>query len=1666
MSVRYIDKLALYDPNENIGGNQYSSYGFGTNPDSNNAVNQEDLIMYCNLRAFTRPRSYIMNSNSDNGKLQSVASARINFLKPNPEKNKFTTDWTDLDASGKPNGDEMLGINSVQITYDTSYVPRVTITMTDVRGQALNEDPAESPYGSFFNFPYPMFVLEVKGYYGKAIKYLLHLLKYSSSFNYSTGNFEITCEFVGFTYALLSDLNVQYGLVASQMELNGKTGKDRLLKKFIAQQEKYKYIYPDIVSDIDKIINSDSYTLVNLINKSKDLNTFVESLSQDSELFNEKGALDNFVDLIQKLYDDINNTKSNDPVTNIVFNQRVQRINDDTLLKNFKKYENELRCTIVAPTDKPTDQISDQIKNSYNTYFKSSFEIISQNNNTITKSVDNEVKSQLESFLGFTPTIRNIMLIICNNFELFLDLLTETTKDAATKRKTKLKDFTITKRFDNKDLELIYPWPALYDNNFEICYFNDLPQLNIADYPEKDFVESFLNATAYTNKLLADTGTTTVSTVITNEVFYNPIHTQEYSNVKLPIFDENTNIKELLYRIVEHGLLMSSNSWQQGSFDSQLKKFGEMDADNLIKKLSSSKPNLLQTLSNILVWLNDSTTNPQPKGILQNIDNSNLRIQYFDSFDPLANKIRDNFQYIKDYPSNYLTDIAQTEDILNLKNKYNSLNSLRFVPEIKNNLFDGNSSGYGAGSVSVDTNGFIYYEKTEKFIFPNDFTLERMFKPFMNKEGDETVYNPNLLTTDNLLTSLKEMLKELQSKVPTPGVKNTLSNIPGVLDDLSDFILFNGVHKTKMVSALNYLFFNDTDYLGDYSSLNKYSNYFPFTTKEQPLSNENDTVGYIYNRIAFLNVYEELIQNIVKEITNGLIKTKNYNNNRLYRYNIYGTGNANVNFSINQEGSFIVFRNLGDVDKSVIDNKESLKNIYGLIKEFFDADIQMISKSRGLSDIYKAPLKYWTNYNNNGKQSWSDTYANTKRIAYNGKVYDVFTPGLAIDKYLTGFKTKIDAKIKEINNKDINSPEAGSKTTSVKTASDLKKSMYQTIKNINDKWIIDNNSGDINQYTWSLSGDVDVNGGGEIKTNNNREFLFDHFFFIDRINRDIGSKLLLDFRVLKNYYEKVNSKNSLYSIIGELAKMNEMIFHPLTSYINFGGITTNSNNTASVDNLFKPTKTLDFESSTPSFIMQYVGKNASYQYENQNHLPDVVKIDFSGDNPRFTNPPKSPFVDLDDTNTVNSPVAFFVDMGIKNQNMFRGISLDQAEFRETNESITVWDQLTSQKENRSIQTIGNNIYPILSRRSYTCKVESLGNMMIQPTMYFYLRYVPLFSGLYLITKVSHSIQPNNIVTNFEGVRMSSLNFPLVSQFISTLSKEILEKGSSGGSIISVKENASFWDNLSKSTNSGDVLMKERIISFYNAIKDKINNTAVQAAMIAIAYKESNMKPKGESSYSSTRKFSSFNSFTKLQTYTTEGANGIETSPFINELKKKDTTFFNFIYGELNGNNPKTAKANPIVIDNGDGRKVTVYDDVNGDGYKYRGRGYNQITGRDNYENAKKDSGVDVITNPDKLNEIDTAAKAMLGYMNRLSKLDIAQSTNKDNPFYQVYSNTPLADYDNADYQKAYNTLFSINSGRKKSMEVHLSNDIKKKGYNDGYRILQSIFNAIKEGKIK
>lgn len=56
-------------------------------------------------------------------------------------------------------------------------------------------------------------------------------------------------------------------------------------------------------------------------------------------------------------------------------------------------------------------------------------------------------------------------------------------------------------------------------------------------------------------------------------------------------------------------------------------------------------------------------------------------------------------------------------------------------------------------------------------------------------------------------------------------------------------------------------------------------------------------------------------------------------------------------------------------------------------------------------------------------------------------------------------------------------------------------------------------------------------------------------------------------------------------------------------------------------------------------------------------------------------------------------------------------------------------------------------------------------------------------------------------------------------------------------------------------------------------------------------------------------------------------------------------------------------------------------EVSGDGYKYRGRGFIQLTGKDNYKSLSKDTGIDYLNNPDLLLTESDALNSALWFWN-------------------------------------------------------------------------------------
>lgn len=157
----------------------------------------------------------------------------------------LTTNFTDISMNDpSTNTKECLGIESISIKYDSWYYPTVDIRFVDVRGASLMQ-PAEYEYynngnpnldtenrtkavtnsdffKAFFSFPYPLFKLSVKGFYGKEITYDLSVLKCNVEFNSNTGNFEVNASFIGYMYGMYADLPFPFAYIAPYINLYGK----------------------------------------------------------------------------------------------------------------------------------------------------------------------------------------------------------------------------------------------------------------------------------------------------------------------------------------------------------------------------------------------------------------------------------------------------------------------------------------------------------------------------------------------------------------------------------------------------------------------------------------------------------------------------------------------------------------------------------------------------------------------------------------------------------------------------------------------------------------------------------------------------------------------------------------------------------------------------------------------------------------------------------------------------------------------------------------------------------------------------------------------------------------------------------------------------------------------------------------------------------------------------------------------------------------------------------------------------------------------------------------------------------------------------------------------------------------------------------------------------
>jgi hypothetical protein len=315
----------------------------------------------------------------------------------------------------------------------------------------------------------------------------------------------------------------------------------------------------------------------------------------------------------------------------------------------------------------------------------------------------------------------------------------------------------------------------------------------------------------------------------------------------------------------------------------------------------------------------------------------------------------------------------------------------------------------------------------------------------------------------------------------------------------------------------------------------------------------------------------------------------------------------------------------------------------------------------------------------------------------------------------------------------------------------LKVELYNFFKSMNDKWIAGNSIG--------------------------QRSLLEEFLFIDKANKDIGNEYYFDLTRLTMLEDEKNLKMSLFSAISTLLSGTGFDLRALPAYVNFYG--TNFSNTPKIipskkiaQNLFGTFLDVDTQESSPKILIQFVGKNSTRpdMSDKKNgkykFTDDSFNVGNVNNNPVMITLPK--VFQTGDLAKTNKVVAFEVSFGDQNQSIFKGVQLDQASIKNTSESFVVLENLARSESGSSAYNVDIGLFDYYRQAAYTCDVTCMGNVMIQPTMYFYLKNIPMFKGTYWITEVSHSIKNGSITTTFKGSRMPYSALPdLTDSFMSS-----------------------------------------------------------------------------------------------------------------------------------------------------------------------------------------------------------------------------------------------------------------------------------------------------------
>lgn len=1270
--------------------------------------NVEDLCIGVKLEVGVPGRPLSTSVDGTNIKWETVVDDENLFGGTNGYLSTSYSDISSLDAHNGGNKDSF-GIEYINIQYNSWNFPEIDMKLIDVRGNSImnplesrRDDKTNKKTGSFLNalftFPYPMFKLTVKGYYGRPVTYKLTVRDVRTNFNASNGNFEVTVKFIGYMFGYLNDIPMQYLLIAPDIAYNnGKTydlgtfsggGQIPSFRKFLEEITKAL----EAVSKNNDIgrLKQNSRKIGDMLSKMGEISDLIYRLNESLSGTRYNGALTinkvndgtnkislswtntdtdsngnvipsgTVVTQIDALYDDMKRIIDSHDKYIVDFEQdEVYRI---TAIDNFKKdnkdflTKKENNETISLPLTITFDYTS------LESAVKGKIAALNKDKNNTDEQMVSQLSSAYTSSIGWQPTVGNIFEMVLAHFKCFyMNYYSCITNIQSKPGNRKSKDLTVKTDCKVVSDQTVPPYPLLTNSNKKYEWIGNVTNM-ASKYEENQFVESIVRAATSTGEEFAKIAMeydlqrnfinfpqrgipTLLSDIYDINSRSNPYAGTSY-------YAEDGDIptamkvfaKRLFLRYVFNG---------EENAELPLADFAKLEALNCYREhlnkdekeyLNSNCWGGLNIVSEIQNYLKDNFTNK-----LTTQDYKNFPILY------------------DDYKNIEITS-AVTEGSLYFKNGSFSEDAAE-VASYKDEIF-------GVYEYLNSQQGVIVSKYDE--VFPMEIPLE------FTELHDEVIG------------------KEHLPCLPGQGVYEAipLSNqLPDRGDEVygqdrcdcfacwrEDYKVFNGYPTTLVEQFAMNIGYYSTYKRPDIRNIDTYGICkIPLFLLVFLYKNDSDDLGAIKDLVSGEYINEKYTYYEFK-----LMEIATYGVEEVYKEEKYEINSNNANYYklsvLNDKGQKII--------KDILSESITFYNLHGTYREWQDSKVHEIV----------------------------------------GNDVSVFAKTL---NELYGAMSEVENRI------------ATQKQNYAST--DKKISIYMTMKELYDRWKFG---------TWR--GNEKVSGGQNLMVG------LDNFVFIDSQYDDITYKHYINFDVFADLVRNIidtSKEMSVYSFLFEICKVANMTLHalPINVYDYLGG------DEDKIKEMFTayPYMACEDNAMQTTYIAMYSHRPSEHlNIVDPNNLYEDDGIDFNSNATVI--------------NSTNPLPVFGVTYGLQKQRFFKNISVGSDNPKTTAHSL-MSELLISKQATSGSQSLGfegHDIFDVYASKSYTCKVEMMGNAMIMPMMYFQLNNIPMFKGGYFIISAEHSITKNGMTTTFTGVRVNKNRFDLLPKDVPDI-QTYLENAQSG-----------------------------------------------------------------------------------------------------------------------------------------------------------------------------------------------------------------------------------------------------------------------------------------------